>query len=76
MTKTSPAAEARIALGLSIEKAAKKARICPAYLRQVELNGSQSYQLARRLSSIYQCRLDLFLPSRPVAKKPATKKKA
>lgn len=57
MTK---AARAREAAGLSLEQAARRARICPAYLRHVERNGA-GYALAQRLSRIYQCPIDCFL---------------
>jgi hypothetical protein len=52
---------AREAADLTVERAAKLARICPAYLRQVERQGGAPYVLAVRLSHIYGCPLSAFL---------------
>ncbi len=57
-----PAMRARERAGLSVVEAAKRARICVAYLRRVERNGGP-YALARRLAALYQCPIDVFLPS-------------
>jgi transcriptional regulator with XRE-family HTH domain len=54
------AAEARERAGLTIQTAARRARVCTAYLRQVERGGAP-YNLARRLSAIYDCPIDIFL---------------
>ena len=54
-------AEARERAGLTIEQAARKARISAAYLRKVERGGCDSFPLAERLSEILGCRIDLFL---------------
>lgn len=56
------ARNARIAAGLTIQAAAKRARITPAYLGGCERKRDFPYILAERLSRIYQCRLDVFLP--------------
>lgn len=52
---------AREMAGLTIEEAARRARIGVQYLRQVERNGRASFTLAQRLCALYQCRLDIFL---------------
>jgi transcriptional regulator with XRE-family HTH domain len=56
-----PAAQAREAAGFTIEEAAKRARVCVAYLRRIERNGSCSFPLAMRLSRLYQCSANVFL---------------
>jgi len=56
----SKATEARIAAGLTLEEAARRARICASYLKQVERH-SAPYCLALRLSHIYECPIDVFL---------------
>jgi len=53
---------ARETVGLTLEQAAKRARITPQYLMQVERKGA-SFSLAQRLSRLYDCRIDFFLPS-------------
>ena len=58
------AREARLDAGLSLAEAARRARVSPAYLRRVEREGAP-YVLARRLASLYTCRIDLFLPTTP-----------
>jgi hypothetical protein len=55
-----PAEAARIASGLTIEEAARRARVCPAYVRRAEKHGA-CYTLALRLSRIYGCPVDHFL---------------
>jgi transcriptional regulator with XRE-family HTH domain len=63
--------QAREAAGLSPEQAAKRARICVAYLRRVEracerrAGGDTSAPLpspalAGRLAAVYGCRVDIF----------------
>ena len=54
---------ARENAGLTLEEAARQARIGIQYLRQVERNGRASFTLAKRLCALYQCRLDIFLYS-------------
>jgi transcriptional regulator with XRE-family HTH domain len=54
------AAQAREAAGLTLEQAAKRARVSVRYLRHVERHGA-GYALARRLSHIYNCSLATFL---------------
>jgi len=56
-----PARSAREAAGLSIEEAAKRTRVCVAYLRAVERHGGASYGLAMRLSRLYGCSANIFL---------------
>ena len=58
----SPASVARENAGLSLIEAARRARVSPSYLRQVERHGA-SYVLARRLAMLYGCSLNTFLPS-------------
>ncbi len=50
----------RVASGLSVAQAAKKAGVCCAYLRRAELHGC-SFILAQRLARIYSCPIELFL---------------
>jgi len=56
-----PARLAREAAGLSLEEAAKRARVCVAYLRAIERHGGASYGLAVRLSRLYGCSANVFL---------------
>jgi transcriptional regulator with XRE-family HTH domain len=56
-----PATQARLAAGLIIEQAAKRARVSEGYLRRIERDGA-SYVLARRLATIYACSMNCFLP--------------
>lgn len=60
-TNATPAALARKTLKMSIDDAAKRARICPEYLRRIEQHGGAPYILALRLSSLYGCPITLFL---------------
>jgi transcriptional regulator with XRE-family HTH domain len=77
------ASRAREAAGLSLEQAARKARIGPRYLRGIELHGGAPYVSALRLARIYKCPITYFLfqqnsskrstrnarnPKKPVAK--------
>ncbi len=57
----SEAGLARERAGLSLEQAARRARIGPAYLRNIECQGGAGYYLAQRLSAVYQCRIEIFL---------------
>lgn len=52
---------ARERAGLTLAEAARLARVCPAYLRQMERSGGTSYVLAYRLSSLYACSIMIFL---------------
>ena len=54
-------AMARERAGLTLKQAARRARIGERYLRSIELHGNASFALARRLSRIYHCPIDLFL---------------
>ncbi|HEX8236059.1 MAG TPA: helix-turn-helix domain-containing protein [Abditibacteriaceae bacterium] len=57
-----PAAKARQSAGLTIEQAAKRARIGVEYLRRLERHGGASYVLARRLARLYGgCNIMTFL---------------
>lgn len=56
----SRASDAREAAGLSVAEAARRARVCPAYVRRAERHGA-CYTLAIRLSRIYGCPVDHFL---------------
>lgn len=60
-----PARAAREACGLSLQEAARQARVTPGYLARIErrtLRGqSCSFALARRLAGIYGCRMEVFV---------------
>ena len=58
----SPARCARERAGLSLVEAAQRARIGTSYLRQVERT-EVPYVLARRLSVLYSCPIDVFIPT-------------
>lgn len=62
-----PAEMARESRGLSLREAARRAGICEAYLRRVERQGAP-YHLARRLAHLYQCPIQVFLPTKPTRK--------
>jgi transcriptional regulator with XRE-family HTH domain len=70
-------ARARAAAGLTIEQAAKHARIGPDYLRRIERHGGAPYPLACRLASLYRsrgvsaARIDLFLRQQKPTRKEA-----
>jgi hypothetical protein len=68
---TEKATTAREKVGLTLEQAAKKARVGVAYLRYVERHGC-SFVLAERLSRIYACNIDVFLPTRSGGGTPKT----
>lgn len=55
------AVQARQDAGLSLQQAAKLARVCPAYLRRVEKHGDAPYVLAMRLARLYSCSANIFL---------------
>lgn len=59
-----PAHAARLAAGLSLADAARRARVTEAHLRACERANSFSFMLARRLAATYACRVDVFLPQR------------
>lgn len=54
-------ADAREDAGFTVEQAAHRARICPAYLRRIERHGRAPYVLAKRLARLYGCPCNLFL---------------
>ena len=58
----SRAALAREKRGLTPQKAARLARITVPYLHRVEREGAP-FHLAQRLSALYGCPLDYFLPT-------------
>lgn len=57
----SEAVVARERVGLSIQEAARRARVCVPYLRAVERRGGASYVLAMRLARLYRCSATMFL---------------
>lgn len=60
--KTSTAAQyARESAGLTLDQAAKRARVGRSYLRAIELHGGASYVLAMRLSHLYHCSIHVFI---------------
>ena len=63
MTKS--AAQARQEAGFSLAEAARRARVCPVYLRRIELHGNAPYVLATRLAHLYSCSTNLFLYAPP-----------
>lgn len=71
-----PAESARISAGLSVEQAARRARVCPQYLRAVERRGGASYGLAMRLAAIYGVSANVFVYSNKGSETPATKRRA
>jgi transcriptional regulator with XRE-family HTH domain len=60
----SPATQARLAAGYSVAEAARRAEISEGYLRRIEREGAP-YLVARRLSRLYQCPAEVFLPEKP-----------
>ena len=52
---------AREQAGMTIEQAAKKARVGVRYLASLEKRGGFSFVLASRLTKVYGCRIDNFL---------------
>lgn len=59
--KATRAAQARDTAGLTLQQAARHARVGESYLRRVELHGGAPYVLARRLARLYCCSIHLFL---------------
>jgi transcriptional regulator with XRE-family HTH domain len=68
MAKRTKAQMAREEAGLSLEDAAKAARLGARYVRQLEMHGRAPYATARRLARIYGCRVDYFLYPRAAEK--------
>jgi transcriptional regulator with XRE-family HTH domain len=61
-TRSNTAAQAaRVKTGLTIEEAARRARVSPRYLAVVERHGAP-FSLAERLAAIYRCPISTFLP--------------
>jgi len=60
-TVPTPGARARIAAGYPLDAAARKLRLHPRYLRQIELHGGASLHLARRLAGLYGCDGNVFI---------------
>ena len=60
MTLPTPARAARLAAGLTLADAARRARVSPNYLRSAERQGL-SEPLLRRLARAYGCRMDALL---------------
>src|SRR6201999_3918243 len=59
-----PMVRAREAAGLTLEQAAKKARVSKGYLKRFEGRGGGPPEvLAKRLRGIYKCPIDVFLPT-------------
>jgi transcriptional regulator with XRE-family HTH domain len=56
---------AREAAGLSVDQAAKRARLCSRYVRQLELHGRAPLPTAQVLARIYRCPVTLFLYPAP-----------
>lgn len=52
--------QARKTAGFALSEAAAQVGIGPLYLKRVESHGFAPYVLARRLSRLYQCPLDVF----------------
>ena len=52
---------ARLAAQMTIEQAARKARVSAPYLLRIERHGRVPFALAQRLTHLYSCRLDLLL---------------
>jgi transcriptional regulator with XRE-family HTH domain len=70
------AAIARMKAGLSLEEAAKRARVCSAYLRRIERSGGCSYPLAVRLARLYRCSANVFLYRSKGSETPGSRKKS
>lgn len=52
---------AREQAGLTVEQAARRARVGAIYLLRIEKHGRAPFVLATRLARLYGCRCDLFL---------------
>ncbi len=59
--KTSPATQARERANISVEDAARHARITPKHLRVIELHGGAGYTTAQKLARLYGCKMELLL---------------
>lgn len=68
----SPAQRARVNAALTIEEAARRARVCVSYLRRVERSGDCSYVLAMRLARLYRCSANVFLYTMKGSETPTT----
>lgn len=53
--------EARQAAGLTLEEAARLARVGQPYLRRIECCGGASWVLSRRLARLYSTPIDTFV---------------
>lgn len=62
-SKQYPANIARTHAGYTLGEAAKLAQVSEGYLRRVEREGAP-FLLARRLSRLYDCPIQVFLPIR------------
>jgi len=59
--KPNPRREARERAGVTPEEVAKRAGICVAYYKQIERGQQVSFGLARSLSFILGCHIDVYL---------------
>ena len=59
---TPAAAIARERAGLGLDQVARRLGLSASYLARVEREGC-CYGLAKRLASVYGCRLEVFLPT-------------
>lgn len=55
------ASQAREAAALTLDVAARKARVSVSYLRRIERHGGATYALAMRLARLYGCSAHVFL---------------
>lgn len=61
--------ELRKEQGLSLVQMAEKIRICPAYLRRIELHGKAPWMVAQRMAKHYKAdRMEIFLRAWPKKK--------
>lgn len=58
--KLSPATQARLSAGFTLQAAAKRLRVTPGTLRQYE-RSTPPLIFAERARDLYRCRLDVFL---------------
>ena len=63
--KRTKAQAAREAAGLTLDQAAKRARLCRRYVRTLELHGRAPLPTAEMLARIYRCPVTLFLYPSP-----------
>lgn len=59
--KQTPGEQARLRAGFDLKQASRKLRLCPRYLRQIELHGNAPLRTARRLAALYNCSGNIFL---------------